>query len=92
MFGFSRTTTAHHVLPLIVWSGLLFTPTFAWSEAPPSSPDAQSIVQRGMIEVGVAAGYLQGVTVVSGNSANRSAFYLLPRIGMVITNHLGPAT
>ena len=90
MFGFSRTTTAHHVFPLILWGGLLFTPTFAWSEGPPSSsPEAQSLVQRGTIEAGVAAGYLQGVNVMSGNSANRNAFYLLPRIGMVVTDHLG---
>ncbi|MDE3040904.1 MAG: acyloxyacyl hydrolase [Nitrospirota bacterium] len=90
MFGFSRTTTAHHMLPLIIWGGLLFTPTFARSEYPPSSsPEAQSIVQRGTIEVGVVTGYLQGVNVASGSSANRSAFYLLPRIGMVVTDHLG---
>jgi lipid A 3-O-deacylase len=89
MFCFSRITTARYVLTLIVWSGLLLTPTIGWSEEAASLPEARAIVQRGTIEAGAIAGYLQGVTVVSGDSANRSAFYLMPRIGTVVTDQLG---
>ena len=89
MFGFSSTSTAHHLLLLIVLGGLLFAPTFAGSEDLPVSPEARSIVQRGVIEVGAAAGYLQGVKVLYSDSANRSAVYFLPRIGMVVTDQLG---
>jgi len=86
MFGFS---SAHHLLLLIVLGRLLFVPTFAGGEGLPVSPDARSIVQRGVIEVGAAVGYLQGVKVLMSDSANRSAVYLVPRIGMVVTDQLG---
>jgi lipid A 3-O-deacylase len=89
MFGFSSTSTAHHLFLLVVLGGLLFAPTFAGSEELPVSPEARSIVQRGGIEVGAAVGYLQGVKVLWSDSANRSAGYLLPRIGMVVTDQLG---
>jgi hypothetical protein len=39
--------------------------------------------------VGAAVGYLQGVKVLYSDSANRSAVYFLPRIGMVVTDQLG---
>ena len=89
MFGFFPTRTTHHLLFLIVLGGLLLAPALAASEDPPSSPEARSIVQRGVIEVGAAVGYLQGVKVLTSDSANRSAVYLLPRIGMVVTDQLG---
>ena len=89
MFGFSSTSTAHHLLLPIALGGLLFAPTYAGSEEPPISPEARSIVRRGGIEVGAAVGYLQGVKVLWSDSANRSAVYLLPRIGMVVTDQLG---
>ena len=91
MFSFSSTSTARHVFSLIVWGGLLFTPTFAWCETLPVAPEARSIVQRGVIEVGAVAGYLQGFEVHAswGDSARQNAGYLLPRIGMVITDQLG---
>ncbi len=34
-------------------------------------------------------GYLQGLDVLTSDSANRSALYVLPRIGMVLTDELG---
>jgi lipid A 3-O-deacylase len=89
MFGFSSTRTAHHLLLSIALGGLLFAPAYAGSEESPASPEARSIVQRGVIEVGAAVGYLQGVQVLESVSANRSAVYLLPRIGMVVTDQLG---
>ena len=91
MFGFSSTSAAHHLLLPIALGGLLFAPTYAGSEDLPVSPEARSIVQRGGIEVGAAVSYLQGVKVLWSDSANRSAVYLLPRIGMFVTDQLGAA-
>jgi hypothetical protein len=45
---------------------------------------------KGTIEVGLATGYALGTTVVgNAKSANRSAVFVLPRIGMVLTDPLG---
>ena len=88
MFGFSSTSTAHLLFPIAL-GGLLFAPTYAGSEDLPVSPEARSLVHRGVIEVGAAVGYLQGVKVLWSDSANRSAVYLLPRIGRVVTDQLG---
>ena len=55
-----------------------------------SSDDARDVVKRGTMEVGVATGFWQATTVVgSGPSANRSAVFVLPRAGMVMTDALG---
>jgi len=43
MFCFSRITTARYVLTLIVWSGLVLTPTIGWSEDAVSLPEAESL-------------------------------------------------
>jgi lipid A 3-O-deacylase len=53
------------------------------------SPDARAIVQKGTVEVGLAAGYLQGLEVLTSASGNRSAVYVLPRIGWVLTSEMG---
>jgi len=53
------------------------------------SPDARAIVQKGTVEAGLAAGYLQGSEVLTSASGNRSAVYVLPRIGMVVTSEMG---
>src|SRR5512140_2055106 len=91
MFGFSSTSTVYYLSLVIALGGLLFSPTFAGSDGPPVSPEARSIVQRGVIEVGAAVGYLQGIKVQreTGDSGNQGAVYLLPRIGMVVTDQLG---
>lgn len=45
---------------------------------------------RGTIEVGIATGYAQGTTAIGhAQSANRSAVFVMPRIGMVLTDPLG---
>ncbi|HEV8242959.1 MAG TPA: acyloxyacyl hydrolase [Nitrospirales bacterium] len=53
------------------------------------SPDARAIVQKGTVEAGLAAGYLQGLEVLTSVSSNRSAVYVLPRVGMVLTSEMG---
>ena len=55
-----------------------------------SSEDARDVVKRGTIEVGLAAGYWQATTAVGDAlSANRSGVFIMPRVGMVLTDALG---
>lgn len=55
-----------------------------------SSFAARDVVTRGAIELGGAVGYAQATTAVgAGTSANRAAVFVLPRIGIVLTDPLG---
>ena len=55
-----------------------------------SSENARDVVKQGTIEVGMAAGFWQATTAVGDAlSANRSAVFVLPRVGMVLTEALG---
>lgn len=55
-----------------------------------SSFEARNLMSKGAIELGGALGYAQGTTVVGdGPSANRSAVFVMPRLGVVLTNPLG---
>lgn len=53
------------------------------------SPQARTIVRAGTIEAGLMTGYLQGNEAFTSVSSNRSALYVLPRIGMVLTPEVG---
>ena len=88
MIGFLHKGPAHRLLHLIMVGGLLGYPTLTWGEGSPVFPEARSIMQRGTIEIGAVTGYLQGVKVLSGDSANRTAVYFLPRVGIVVTDEL----
>ena len=51
--------------------------------------DARELLKRGTIEVGAAVGYWQAVSApFHAYSANRSAVFIMPRIGMVLTDEL----
>lgn len=55
-----------------------------------SSFDARNVLKKGTVELGGAVGYAQGTTVVgNGPSANRSAVFVMPRLGMILTDPLG---
>ena len=56
---------------------------------PSESVQARDIVRRGTWEAGLAVGYLQGLDVFTSASANRSAVYVLPRFGRVVTPTIG---
>jgi lipid A 3-O-deacylase len=66
-----------------------FLPTASQAEAPSSGPQASKTVQRGALEIGAVAGYLQGNDTFTSDSSDRSAVYALPRIGMVVTPDVG---
>ncbi|MBU6435189.1 MAG: acyloxyacyl hydrolase [Nitrospirae bacterium] len=55
-----------------------------------SSFEASDLMTRGTVELGGAVGYAQGTTAIGhAQSANRSAVFVMPRVGMVLTDPLG---
>ncbi|HET7058348.1 MAG TPA: hypothetical protein VFI05_06410, partial [Nitrospiraceae bacterium] len=60
------------------------------SVAASGSEDAGDVVKRGTMEVGMATGFWQATTLLgNGRSENRSAAFVLPRLGFVVTDPLG---
>ena len=55
-----------------------------------SSENARDVVKQGTMEVGLASGFWMATTVVGdAPSANRTGVFVLPRVGMVLTDPLG---
>lgn len=55
-----------------------------------SSFEARNVLTKGTVELGGALGYAQGTIVVgNGPSANRSAVFVMPRLGVILTDPLG---
>jgi opacity protein-like surface antigen len=74
-------------LLLMASIGMVPSPCRAEPEAPVS--EARQLLKRGTIEIGAAAGYWQAVSApFHAYSANRSAVFIMPRIGMVVTDEL----
>jgi len=64
--------------PLASWGG---------STSPPS--DAREILKSGTVELGIAGGFWQGVEFLNhAPSTDRSAVFVLPKIGMIVTDEL----
>ena len=64
--------------------------TTAGVAAERSSFEARDVMTRGTVEVGAAVGFAQATTAIgNAQSANRSAVFVMPRIGMVLTDPLG---
>jgi len=76
---------------LLAWVLLLVgsAMAFASDAQAEDSPQAHTIVRAGTIEAGLVTGYLQGNETFTSVSSNRSALYVLPRIGMVLTPEIG---
>jgi lipid A 3-O-deacylase len=65
--------------------------SFCWAESDTRSPDARDILKRGTIEVGGTVGYWQALKFPHQESSvdpNRSAVFIMPRIGMVVTDEM----
>jgi hypothetical protein len=63
--------------------------SFCWAESDATSPNAREILKRGTIEAGGTVGYWQAWLFPSEeHSTNRSAVFIMPRIGMVVTDEL----
>lgn len=55
-----------------------------------STIEARNVMTKGTVELGGAVGYAQGTTAIgNGASSNRSAVFVMPRVGMVLTDPLG---
>jgi hypothetical protein len=65
--------------------------SFCWAESETRSPDARDILKRGTIEVGGVVGFWQALSFPFQDSSadpNRSAIFIMPRIGMVVTDEI----
>jgi lipid A 3-O-deacylase len=65
--------------------------SFCWAEPETRSPDARDILKRGTIEVGGVIGFWQALSFPFHDSSanpNRSALFIKPRIGMVVTDEI----
>lgn len=51
--------------------------------------DAQNVIKAGTFELGIQSGYWHAITGVgNANSSNRSAVFVLPQIGLVVTDKI----
>lgn len=76
------------------WTGLIVLAALMLespvSVAASGSEDAGDVVKRGTIEIGMAAGFWQATTLLGdARSQNRSAAFVLPRLGVVVTDPIG---
>ena len=65
--------------------------SFCWAESETRSPAARDILKRGIIEVGGVVGFWQALRFPfqeSSSNPNRSAVFIMPRIGMVVTDEM----
>ncbi|RPH80531.1 MAG: acyloxyacyl hydrolase [Nitrospiraceae bacterium] len=63
--------------------------SFCWAESETRSPDAREILKYGTIEAGGTIGYWQALRFHSKeHSTNRSAVFIMPRVGMVVTDEV----
>lgn len=75
---------------LILWLGGVLLFAGAIGTAAGAGPEARTQVTKGTLEYGFLMGYWQGNNIF-GNapSANRSALYILPQVGYVLTDEIG---
>ena len=63
--------------------------SFCWAESETRSPAARDILKRWTIEAGGIVGYWQALgQPFQQPSANRSAVFIMPRVGMVVTDEI----
>ncbi len=68
---------------------LALWPALGHAQDAPGEINVRNIVKKGTIEGGLAVGFLQGEDVLRSTSSNRNAVYVLPRLGMVVTDEVG---
>lgn len=78
----------------VIFRASLLTIGMLWIDvsgaAAQSAIEARNAMTKGTIEIGGALGYAQGTTAIgNGSSSNRSAVFVMPRVGMVLTDPLG---
>lgn len=84
----ARRLTQAVLLITTCLSIVLWTSTGAAEDR--SSFDAREVMRKGTFEFGGAVGYAQGTTAIgAAESSNRSAVFVMPRAGMIVTEPLG---
>lgn len=69
--------------------GMLLNPLFSWGELTSPPGDAREILKSGTVELGIAGGFWQAVEFVNHPpSTDRSAVFVLPKFGMIVTDEL----
>ena len=73
------------VMVVLLFVGLLWSlPAYSFGAV-----EAQNIIEAGTVEVGIQAGYWQAFTGLgNASSSNRSAVYVLPQFGLVVTDKI----
>lgn len=65
--------------------------SLCWADSDTTSPTARDILKRGTIEIGGIVGFWQALRFPFQDSSanpNRSAVFIMPRIGMVMTDEI----
>ncbi len=78
---------------LSIYAGLLFcglmNPLGSWGESTALPDDAREILKAGTREASIAAGFWQAVKFANhAPSLDRSAVFILPKLGMIVTDEL----
>lgn len=77
------------LVALLLAASVAWGVSFCWAESDATSLDAREILKRGVFEAGGTAGYWQAWLFPSEeHSTNRSAVFIMPKIGMVVTDEL----
>src|ERR1700687_1761703 len=74
---------------IVALAGLCILVPALTAQADSETIQARDIVKQGTLEIGLNAGYLQDNDIGPIKTANRSATYVLPRIGLVLTGERG---
>ena len=82
--------TRKHGIPLMRWLGCVLLVAGLLGTAAGAEPEARTRVTKGTLEYGFLMGYWQGNNIFGNEpSANRSALYILPQLGYVLTDEIG---
>ncbi len=79
------------LVTLLLAISLAWAASFCWADSDTTSPTARDILKRGTIEIGGIAGFWQAVRFPfqgSESNPNRSAVFIKPRIGVVVTDEI----
>lgn len=70
--------------------GLLLNPLASGGASSRAPDDAQEVLKSGTVELGLAGGFWQGTKFLNNApSLDRSAVFVLPKLGIIVTDALG---
>lgn len=73
----------------VLLCGIFLNPLSSWGESTRPPDEAREILKAGTVELGIVGGFWQAVEFVNHPpSTDRSAVFVLPKIGMIVTDEL----